>query len=194
MRTSSFYILLFLCAGSFFCEAFSQTARKGEGKDDQNILVRNVCSVEIGSEEYGYVDLKGNVVIPHGKYAYCFTDTLRFYAAVLTHSNECIGIDSHDRQLFRIYWFDSSPDSPREGLFRIVDESGKLGYANVKGEIVIPPRFAFGFPFEDGVAKVTHTGELKVVPNCNGEYHYWTSDEWFYIDIRGNKVDYNPEE
>lgn len=194
MKTSNFYIVLCLLAGSFLCQAYSQTGRKGKEKEDKNILVRSVRSVDIGTEEYGYTDLEGNTVIPFGKYAYCFTDTLRFYAAVLTSTNECIGIDSHDRQLFRIYWFDSGPDYPKEGMFRIVDEAGKLGYANEKGEIIIPPRFAFGFPFEDGVAKVTHTGESKVVPNCNGEYHYWTSDEWFYIDTWGNKVDYNPEE
>ena len=68
---------------------------------------------------------------------------------------------------------------------RIADRQGRIGYVNEKGAIIIKPQFAFGFPFKDGRAKVTNRGEKKVVPNSKGEYHYWESDKWFYIDKRG---------
>ena len=64
-------------------------------------------------------------------------------------------------------------------------QTGKGVYVNEKGAIIIKPQFAFGFPFKDGRAKVTNRGEKKVVPNSKGEYHYWESDKWFYIDKRG---------
>lgn len=53
----------------------------------------------------------------------------------------------------------------------------------------IKPRFAFGFPFENGKAKVTDKGKMKKVPGSGGEYHYWESDEWYYIDKKGNKTE-----
>ena len=59
---------------------------------------------------------------------------------------------------------------------------------------VIKPRFAFGFPFENGKAKVTDKGEMKEVPGSDGEYHYWESDEWYYIDKNGQKSEENRQQ
>ena len=36
--------------------------------------------------------------------------------------------------------------------------------------------------------KTTYKGEQKAVDNSQGEYHYWDSDDWFYIDKQGNKI------
>ena len=30
---------------------------------------------------------------------------------------------------------------------------------------------------------------MKKVPGSGGEYHYWESDEWYYIDKKGNKTE-----
>ena len=90
---------------------------------------------------------------------------------------------------YSTYQFDNGDDCVKEGMFRIVnDETGKIGYANTKGIILIEPQYAFGCPFENGRAKVTYKGENRVVSDSHGEYHYWDSDEWFYIDKAGNKV------
>ena len=32
-------------------------------------------------------------------------------------------------------------------------------------------------------------GTVRIVNDDNGEYHYWDSDQWFYIDKQGNKID-----
>lgn len=40
-------------------------------------------------------------------------------------------------------------------------------------------------------AKVTDKGEMKEVPGSDGEYHYWESDEWYYIDKNGQKSEEN---
>ena len=86
---------------------------------------------------------------------------------------------------YKIYKIDNGEDYIQDGMRRIVDRQGRIGYVNEKGAIIIKPQFAFGFPFKDGRAKVTNRGEKKVVPNSKGEYHYWESDKWFYIDKRG---------
>lgn len=89
---------------------------------------------------------------------------------------------------YAAFQYDNGDDYVSEGLYRIVDRKGRIGYADEAGRPVIRPRFAFGYPFEDGKAKVTDKGAMKEVPSSGGEYHYWESDEWYYIDRNGNIV------
>ena len=65
----------------------------------------------------------------------------------------------------------------------------RIGYADEHGNTLVEPRFAFGFPFENGKAKVTDTGELEEAPGSDGEYHYWESDDWYYIDRKGQRIE-----
>lgn len=97
--------------------------------------------------------------------------------------------NSHPASLYVPYRYDNGNDSVQEGVYRIVDEKGRIGYADEHGNTLIEPRFAFGFPFENGKAKVTDTGEQKEVPGSDGEYHYWESDDWYYIDRKGQRVE-----
>lgn len=86
---------------------------------------------------------------------------------------------------FPAFQFDNGKDYVRDGLYRIVDSQGKIGYADEDGTTVIAPRFAFGLPFENGRAKVTDTGKKVKV----GEEHWrWESDDWYYIDKTGRKI------
>lgn len=88
---------------------------------------------------------------------------------------------------FPAFQFDNGKDYVKDGLYRIVDAQGKIGYADEDGTTVIAPRFAFGFPFENGRAKVTDTGKKVTV----GKEHWrWESDNWYYIDKTGRKIDY----
>lgn len=87
------------------------------------------------------------------------------------------------------YQFDNGPDYPSEGLYRIVDDNGLIGYADEQGNTVITPRFKFGFPFKDGHAKVTDSGHLEEVAGSGGEYHQWHSSDWYFIDPSGRKID-----
>lgn len=86
------------------------------------------------------------------------------------------------------FQFDNGDDYVSDGMYRIVDERCRIGYADEEGNTVIAPRFMFGFPFEDGRAKVTDSGAEKEVPGSGGEYHYWESDSWYYIDKTGKKL------
>ena len=87
-------------------------------------------------------------------------------------------------QEYKIFQFDNGDDYIREGLRRISDSTGKIGYADDKGKVVITPRFAFAFPFEDGVAKVTDEGNSV----SEGEHYRWVSPDWYFIDHSGNEV------
>lgn len=87
-------------------------------------------------------------------------------------------------QGYKIFQYDNGDDYIREGLRRIYDDIGKIGFADDKGNVIIKPRFAFAFPFEDGIAKVTDEGYLV----REGEYSRWISPEWYFIDHSGNEV------
>lgn len=89
---------------------------------------------------------------------------------------------------YTAFQYDNGDDYLSEGLYRIVDSKGRIGYADREGKMVIRPRFAFGYPFEGGRAKVTDSGQRKEVPGSGGEYHYWESDGWYYIDRNGNRL------
>jgi hypothetical protein len=131
----------------------------------------------------GYLNAKGDTIIPLGKYYYCFTDTLKTIAIVLKKNGEFIAINYKDKYLFTVFPFDNGPDPPSEGLFRIL-KNGKIGYANLDGKITIKPQFICAFPFNNGRAKVS----FKCQSVKTGEYNRWESESWFYIDKKGKKI------
>jgi hypothetical protein len=61
----------------------------------------------------GYRNIKGEIVIPKGKYTYCFTDTFKNFAFVsddkLTNS-KVVAIDRNENISFDAYMFDNGPD------------------------------------------------------------------------------------
>lgn len=87
---------------------------------------------------------------------------------------------------FSTYQYDNGDDYFSDGLQRIVDRDGKIGFRDSIGDIVIRPQFAFAFPFHDGYAKVSDSGYMEDVDGT-GEYHNWISDSWYYIDKTGTK-------
>jgi hypothetical protein len=131
----------------------------------------------------GYVNQKGDTIIPIGKYQYCFIDTVTTFAIVGDNSG-IYAIDQKENRLYEVYWFDNGPDYIKDGLFRI-KRNGKIGYANTDGKIVIEPQFDCANAFENGKAKVTFKCELKKV----GEHTTMKSDNWFYIDQTGKKIE-----
>lgn len=136
------------------------------------------------SSPCGYANSKGEIIIPIGKYKYCFSDSLKNFAIIMDQDNICKAIDRNMKVLYEVKWYDNGPDFVSDGLFRIIVD-GKTGYANEEGEIVIPPLYACTNPFEDGKAQVTLTCELIK----DGEYTRMESKEWFYIDKKGKKVE-----
>ncbi|MCK0527639.1 WG repeat-containing protein [Anaerobiospirillum sp. NML120449] len=83
--------------------------------------------------------------------------------------------------------FDNGPDYLSEGMYRVVDEHGRMGFANARHQVVIAPQFSFALPFEHGQAKVTLKGKARC-DSVGCEHWYWDSDDWFCIDVRGSEV------
>lgn len=134
-----------------------------------------------------YLNERGDTIVPYGKYRFCQTDTIRNIGFVYENRQNAriVCIDNQGKELFYAFKYDNGADYVREGLFRITDDKGLIGFADTLGNIVIIPQFKFAFPFENGKAKVTFSGESKDVPGSNGEKHYWNSSDWYYIDKNG---------
>ncbi|HWA33556.1 MAG TPA: WG repeat-containing protein [Cyclobacteriaceae bacterium] len=135
----------------------------------------------------GYVNEKGDTIIPIGKYLYCYTDTIKTFG-IVGHKGETfalLGINQKDSVLFEVYWFDNGPDYPRDGLFRII-WNDKIGYADSLGQIVIEPQFKCANPFENRRARVALDCKVKV-RDVDG-HGAMVSDSWFYIDTNGNRI------
>lgn len=94
--------------------------------------------------------------------------------------------DERHTRRYPAFHFDNGDDYVVDGMSRIVDEQGRIGYADEKGNTVIAPRFKCAFPFENGKAKVADTGEKR---QYDAEHSYWESDGWYYIDRTGRKID-----
>jgi hypothetical protein len=137
----------------------------------------------------GYKNIKGEIIIPKGKYRYCLTDTFKNFAFVsddkLTKS-KVVAIDRNENIIFDAYMFDNGPDELTDGLFRIM-RNGKIGYADKNGVIVIEPKYECADKYENGKASVALECK-KILEKYDPEHSRMESDAWFYIDKKGNKI------
>lgn len=111
--------------------------------------------------------------------------TVSRYSDVTNATSAVIG---YAGEQYRPYQFDNGDDYVSDGLYRIVDSRGRIGYAAPDGTVAIKPRFAFGYPFAQGRARVTDSGCPDTVPGSGGEYHVWISDSWYWIDKSGSPL------
>jgi myo-inositol-hexaphosphate 3-phosphohydrolase len=143
-----------------------------------------VGNMENGSAACGYLNAKGDTIIPPGKYAYCFTDTIRGVGMVIeNNSGKILGIDENGNELFEVFKYDNGPDYAESGLFRIL-KNEKIGYADQRGVVIIEPQFKCAYPFNGDFAKVAYDCERIQT----GEYSSWESDHWFEITKNGDRV------
>lgn len=119
-----------------------------------------------------------------GDYDMAFTDTFKNYAIVADKS-DIILIDRKGQTRYKIFRYENGPDPAAEGLYRIVDGDGKIGFAEAaSAQIVIEPRYECAYPFEGGRAKVAdHCAHIK-----EGDYTLWESKTWYYVDKKGNNL------
>jgi hypothetical protein len=157
----------------------------GQARQDDNTDNLYLIIDTTSNERYGYVNTRGDTVIPFNKYRICYTDTFRIMAIVLKEKAGFVGIDRNENVLFEIFPYDNGPDEPSDGLFRII-ENGKIGFADLNGNIVIKPQYGCAFPFENGLAKVSK--DCRSIKD--GEHTAWTSENWYFIDQKGNSVEY----
>lgn len=91
---------------------------------------------------------------------YGYFAIFKFYDSVGVHA-----IDADENVLFKVFNISygiTEPDYLIENKIRIVDNQGKIGFANKKGTIIIKPQFEFALSFFKGKAII---GE-----NCNKHY------------------------
>lgn len=138
-----------------------------------------------------YLNERGDTIVPYGKYRYCQTDTIKKIGFVYENKPKdarIICINDAGKELFNVFKYDNGPDYIQEGLFRIMNEDGLVGFADSLGNVIIEPQFKFAYPFKGGKTKATLKGERKVVPKSDGEKHYWESETWFYIDKKNRRL------
>ena len=170
--TGNMIILLLLFSGMTSCGQRIQN-------NDYLVLFEDTLT-----NKNGYKNIKGDIVIPTGKYVRCFTDTFRIYAFVVK-SGGFVAIDRQENVLYKVFSFDNGPDEASEGLFRIM-ENNKIGFADsLTGKVIIKPQFNCAYPFENGIAMVS----IDCKSQSDGEHSTWVSDNWYYIDKTGRKVE-----
>ena len=138
-----------------------------------------------------FVNLKGDTIIPRDRYSHCWTDTLKNFAIVFDEVNtdaRVVAIDRNENILFEVVLFDNWPDELSEGVFRI-RRNELVGYANEYGVVVIPCQYKCALRFNEGMAKVA----FECIEYDGDEHRSPESDEWFYIDKFGNRVDTSKE-
>jgi len=161
-------IIILLFIGFTFC--------LNAQKKNPNYLYR----IQNVDEECGYINGKGDTIVPIGKYLLCQDSVIKKIGFV--YGNKGIFcIDAKGTELFEVFNYDNGPDYPSQGLFRIVKD-GKIGYANMKGMVVIAPQYKCAWPFEKGKAKVSYNCKFRK----EGEITMWEDGEWLFIDKKGN--------
>ncbi|MDR1199790.1 MAG: WG repeat-containing protein [Prevotellaceae bacterium] len=137
---------------------------------------------ELGVTKCGYVNEKGDTVIPL-IYVGCYIDTIKAIGIVKSVKDGFIGIDKSGNKLFKILIFDNGPDYISEGLFRIIDDDEKVGFADMDGNIVISPQFEVALPFKNGFAAVC-VGGYKETVEPDSRSHY-VGGKYGFIDKAG---------
>ena len=79
--------------------------------------------------------------------------------------------------------YDNGPDSFVEGRAR-TQVDGKIGYVDRKLRVVIPPRYDWGFPFEQGRAVVCSGCAQK----RDGEHWFVEGGMWGAVDRNGREI------
>jgi hypothetical protein len=188
-------LYIFICLLCFACQSSKKSvAQSPHTYSDIDTTAFGESLIAETNEEYmqlgaqiRFVTTSGEEVIPFGKYRSLQTDTLKTFTSVILkdeEANRWVYIDRNENVLFDIYTFDNGPDYISEGLFRVI-RNEKIGYANEKGQIVIPCIYACAFPFKDGQAKVSFKCEPSKYDEHGCHHLPPTSDKWIYIDKSG---------
>ncbi len=127
--------------------------------------------------KYGYRDETGRIEV-HARYPFVYTDTIRDIGFVFdASSRQILCLDNRGVPLFNVFMVDNGPDYPSEGLFRIIGDDGLIGYSDLEGNIIIPPRYRFACPFKDGKARVSNDGYTLE----EKEHSRWVVNNWHCI-------------
>lgn len=158
-------------------------------------LLSNIAAQEVSElhliyreydDTYGYKNNLGDTITPYGKYM-CHIPyrTLGFISK--PKEKDIVAISPSGTELFKVFQYDNGPDHLSEGVFRMIGNNNKMGFADTTGHIVIPPRFDFVTPFKNGHA-FFNTGGRNVPIDKSGEYHMITGGHWGVINKEGKEI------
>ncbi len=173
MTTPKYYIATLILI-LFFLTSFGQ-------KSKINFLLA-FSDGSSGQELWGFKTTSGKIAIKP-KYEIVGTDTLYDFAFV-TIKYKWVAINKKDSIILTPYIFDNGPDYLDNGLFRFV-ENGKIGFANEKGQKVIPAQFDFAFSFSEGLAAFSVGGKME---KWDSEHSTWNGGLWGFVNKKGQVV------
>ena len=108
-------------------------------------------------------------------------------ATVLSHEKGWMYVNRKGKVLISgVARMDNGPDSFHDGLVRFV-KNKKYGFANRKGQIVIPPIYDGALNFDNGVAKVCKGCQEKCA-EAKCEHYFFDGGAWSSIDPKGDLV------
>lgn len=141
--------------------------------------------------DYRYSNAKGDTVIDR-VFPLVYTDTITRIGFVADSIGQIKCFNHKGKYLFDVFKYDNGPDYPSEGLFRIVDKEGPIGFADTMGNLIIPPKYRFAYPFKSGETKVTDKGTLLVDSQDIDRHEYWQSGKykWYFISHKKKWLTY----
>ena len=161
---------------------------------NQDLLKIHHDTTGLQKYKYVFINSDGDTVtrLDTSKYYYCWNDTTRYFAIVgINHKPGWWAIDRNENILFQVFNTSDGEPSPDEltyQMIRIVDDKGKIGFANYKGEIVIKPQFEIATSFYKDKAIIGSQCK-KVLWCCEGENedkHYMIQcEKTGYINLKG---------
>lgn len=141
------------------------------------VSAEKLTSFEVDGR-FGFKNEKGEVRITP---RYSFVSEFNQYGfTAVAESSGFFFIDQKGTHKFQIFAFDNGPDDFADGLARFV-EKGKIGFFNEKAQRVIPAKFDFADPFENGLS-VACNGCKKVM---HGEHWTMEGGKWSVIRKSG---------
>src|SRR5262249_5474766 len=100
-------------------------------------------------------------IAPRFKFAYEFGKG--GVAAAVDKTMGFVFIDTRGRVIARAFPDDNGPAYSQEGVARIVDARGKIGFVTNRGEMVVPPTYDHAEPFCHDRAEVVVDGATFVI-------------------------------
>lgn len=150
-------------------------------KAQQNQTWFKTCD-SVNTNLCGYATEDGTITISTGKYDFCYSNEFNTIAFVKLKS-KVWAINKQETLLFEIYCEKQQPDSPVDGIFRIV-KNNKIGYANLEGEIIVPPKYDAGTAFINGMAFIN----VGCITNTEKNETFWKGGKWGAINLKGDVV------
>ena len=120
---------------------------EGNCQDNYLLLHQNKLT-----QQFAYLNEKGEIIIAYGKYQIYYTDTFRTLAIVKDMKKGLIAIDRNENYLFNLV--DDGSNFISDSMIRII-EGKKIGYADINGKIIIKPQYKCAYPFSNGSALVS---------------------------------------